>query len=83
MADLKKKYEGDLSDAKRDKESAIKTMNVVQASFNSKDERIKTLTQENETTLAELETLKQEKAKWESDKENLEVLAGPSEAPFP
>ncbi|WJX77800.1 hypothetical protein P8452_61074 [Trifolium repens] len=76
MADLKKKYEGDLSDAKRDKESAIKTMNVVQASLNSKDERIKALTQENETALAELKVLKDEKTKWGSEKENLEILAG-------
>jgi hypothetical protein len=76
MADLKKKYEGDLSDAKRDKESAIKTMNVVQASLNSKDERIKTLEQENKTALAELETLKEEKAKWGSEKDGLEAMIG-------
>jgi seryl-tRNA synthetase len=76
VASLKKKHEGELSDAKRDKESAIKTMNVVQASMNSKDERIKALTQENETALAELKVLREEKAKWGSEKENLEVLAG-------
>jgi hypothetical protein len=35
---LKKKYVGDLADAKRDKESAVKTMNVVQASLNSRDD---------------------------------------------
>jgi chromosome segregation ATPase len=76
VASLKKKHEGELAEAKRDRESAIKTMNVVQASMNSKDERIKALTQENETALAELETLKQEKAKWGSEKENLEVMVG-------
>jgi hypothetical protein len=76
VANLKKKYEGDLSDAKRDKESAVKTMNVVQASLNSRDERIKTLTQENEAALAELKVLKDEKTKWGSEKENLEILAG-------
>jgi hypothetical protein len=44
--------------------------------MNAKDERIKALAQENETALAELETLKQEKAKWGSEKDNLEVLIG-------
>ncbi|WJX24070.1 hypothetical protein P8452_13224 [Trifolium repens] len=51
-------------------------MNVVQASLNSRDERIKTLTHENETALAELKVLKDEKTKWGSEKENLEILAG-------
>jgi hypothetical protein len=32
------------------------------------------LDQENKTALAELETLKQEKAKWGSEKDNLEVM---------
>jgi seryl-tRNA synthetase len=76
VANLKKKYEGHLSDAKRDKESAVKTMNVIQASLNSKDEHIKALAQENETALAELKALKEEKAAWGSEKENLEILAG-------
>ncbi|KAK2443242.1 hypothetical protein QL285_014363 [Trifolium repens] len=60
----------------RDKESAIKTMNVVQASLNSKDEHIKTLEKENKTALAELETLKEEKAKWGSEKDGLEAMIG-------
>jgi hypothetical protein len=51
-------------------------MNVVQASLNSKDERIKTLEQENKTALAELETLKEEKAKWGSEKDGLEAMIG-------
>jgi hypothetical protein len=41
-------------------------MSTVQADMNAKDERIKALDQENKTALAELETLKQEKAKWGS-----------------
>jgi hypothetical protein len=73
---LKKKYEGDLSDAKRDKETAVKAMNDVQADLNSRDERIKALTQENEDALAELKVLKEEKAKWGSQKEALEIQAG-------
>jgi hypothetical protein len=51
-------------------------MNTVQAGMNAKDDRIKALAQENEIALAELETLKQEKAKWGSEKDNLEVLIG-------
>jgi hypothetical protein len=51
-------------------------MSVVQASLNSKDERIKTLEQENRTALAELETLKEEKAKWGSEKDGLESMIG-------
>jgi hypothetical protein len=76
VADLEKKYKGDLSDAKRDRETAVKAMNDAQASLNSRDERIKTLTQENEAALAELQVLKEEKTKWGTEKENLEVLAG-------
>jgi hypothetical protein len=76
VADLEEKYKGDLSDAKRDKETAVKAMNDAQANLNSKDERIKALTRENETALAELKSLKEEKAKWGSQKEALEIQAG-------
>ncbi|WJX33912.1 hypothetical protein P8452_22076 [Trifolium repens] len=76
VANLTKKYEGELAAAKRDKESLFKTMNTVQAGMNAKDERLKALAQENETALAELETLKQEKVKWGSEKDNLEVMIG-------
>jgi hypothetical protein len=76
VADLEEKYKGDLSDAKRDKETAVKAMNDAQANLNSKDERIKALTQENETALAELKSLKEEKAEWGSQKEALEIQAG-------
>jgi hypothetical protein len=51
-------------------------MNDAQANLNSKDERIKALTRENETALAELKSLKEEKAKWGSQKEALEIQAG-------
>jgi archaellum component FlaC len=73
IANLTKKHEEELEAAKRDRESAFKTMSTVQASFNAKDERIKALAKENEAALAELATLKQEKAKWGSDKDNLEA----------
>jgi hypothetical protein len=51
-------------------------MNTVQGSLNAKDERIKTLTKDNEKALAELAVLRQEKAKWESEKDNLEAAIG-------
>jgi hypothetical protein len=73
---LKKKHEGELAEAKRDRDSAFKTMNVVQSGMNAKDERIKALEQENKTALAELETLKEEKAKWGSEKDGLEAMIG-------
>jgi hypothetical protein len=64
IADLTKKHEEELATAKRDKESAIKTMNVVQGSLNAKDEKIKALTKDNEVALAELASLRQEKENW-------------------
>jgi seryl-tRNA synthetase len=76
VATLTKKYEKELAAAKRDRESTFKTMSVVQAGMNAKDERIKALDEENKTALAELETLKEEKAKWGSEKDNLEAMIG-------
>ncbi|WJX66031.1 hypothetical protein P8452_50626 [Trifolium repens] len=76
VADLEEKYKGDLSEAKKDKEAAVKAMNDAQASLNSKDERIKALTQENEVALTELKSLKEEKAGWISQKDALEIQAG-------
>jgi flagellar biosynthesis GTPase FlhF len=76
VANLTKKYEEELAAAKRDRESAFKTMNIVQAGMNAKDERIKALAEENKTALAELATLKQEKANWGAEKDNLEAAIG-------
>ncbi|KAK2444655.1 hypothetical protein QL285_015664 [Trifolium repens] len=76
VASLTKKHEEELAAAKRDRESAFKTMSVVQSCMNAKDERIKALEQENKTALAELETLKEEKAKWGSEKDSLEAMIG-------
>ncbi|KAK2401827.1 hypothetical protein QL285_051389 [Trifolium repens] len=76
ISSLIKKHEEELANAKRDRESAIKTMNTVQGSLNAKDERIKALTKDNEAALAELAVLKQEKAKWGSEKDNLEAAIG-------
>jgi hypothetical protein len=75
-ADLEEKYKGDLTKAKEDKETAIKAMNDAQATLNSKDERIKALTQENEVALTELKSLEEEKAGWLSQKDALEIQAG-------
>jgi predicted nuclease with TOPRIM domain len=76
VADLEERYKGDLSEAKKDKEAAVKAMNDAQAIINSKDERIKALSQENEVALAELKSLKEEKAGWISQKDALEIQAG-------
>jgi predicted nuclease with TOPRIM domain len=76
VADLEEKYKGDLTKAKEDKETAIKAMNDAQATLNSKDERIKALTQENEVALTELKSLEEEKAGWLSQKDALEIQAG-------
>jgi chromosome segregation ATPase len=78
IANLTKKYEEELAKAQRDHESAIKTMNTVQSSFNAKDERIKTLAKDIEAALAELAALRREKAKWESEKDGLEATIGSS-----
>jgi hypothetical protein len=76
VADLEEKYKGDLSKAKKDKETAVKVMNDAQAKLDSKDERIKALMQENEVALTELKSLKEEKAGWISQKDALEIQAG-------
>jgi flagellar biosynthesis GTPase FlhF len=76
VANLTKKYEEDVAAAKRDRESSFKTMNTVQAGMNAKDEHIKALAEENKTALAELATLKQEKANWGAEKDNLEAAIG-------
>jgi hypothetical protein len=51
-------------------------MNITQNSLNAKDERIKVLAKDNEAALAELASLRKEKAKWESDKDILEATIG-------
>jgi hypothetical protein len=42
----------------------------------AKDERIKTLAKDNEAALAALASLREEKIKWESDKDTLEATIG-------
>jgi chromosome segregation ATPase len=76
IAKLIKEHEEELAKAKRDHETVIKTMNTVQGSLNAKDERIKTLAKDNEAALAELAILRQEKGKWESEKDGLEATIG-------
>jgi hypothetical protein len=76
IAKLTKDHEEELAKANRDRESAVKTMNVAQGSLNAKDERIKALVKDNEAAFAELAILRQEKAKWESEKDGLEATIG-------
>ncbi|KAK2363674.1 hypothetical protein QL285_088629 [Trifolium repens] len=69
IARLTKEYEGKLVIAQRDREAALKTVTA-------KDERIKTLAKDNEAALAALASLREEKIKWESDKDTLEATIG-------
>jgi hypothetical protein len=66
VAKLTKKHGEELVKAKNDHESVVET----------KDERIKALAKDNEAALTELATLRQEKAKWESEKDGLEATIG-------
>ncbi|KAK2391053.1 hypothetical protein QL285_064547 [Trifolium repens] len=66
VAKLTKKHREELAKAKKDHESVVGT----------KDERIKALAKDNEAALIELATLRQEKAKWESEKDGLEATIG-------
>jgi chromosome segregation ATPase len=76
IADLIKKHEEELATARRDKETVIQTMNVVQGSHNAKDEQIRALTKDNEVAFDELASLRQEKESWGSEKDNLEAAIG-------
>ncbi|KAK2427929.1 hypothetical protein QL285_026478 [Trifolium repens] len=76
VANLTKKHEGELAAARRDKETALQTMNVVQGSLDAKDKHIRALTKDNEVALAELPSLRQEKENWGAEKDNLEVMIG-------
>ncbi|KAK2388732.1 hypothetical protein QL285_062380 [Trifolium repens] len=69
IARLTKEYEEKLAIAQRDRETALKTVTA-------KDERIKTLAKDNEAALAALASLREEKVKWESDKDTLEATIG-------
>jgi chromosome segregation ATPase len=76
IADMIKKHEEELATAKRDKETVIRTMNVVQGSLEAKDEQIRALTKDNEAALTELASLRQEKENWGAEKDNLEAAIG-------
>ncbi|KAK2435432.1 hypothetical protein QL285_020489 [Trifolium repens] len=76
IADMIKKHEEELATAKRDKETVIQTMNVVQGSLEAKDEQIRALTKDNEATFTELASLRQEKENWGAEKDNLEAAIG-------
>jgi hypothetical protein len=66
VAKLTKKHQGELAKAKKDHEYVVET----------KDARIKALAKDNEAALSELAALRQEKAKWESEKDGLEATIG-------
>jgi hypothetical protein len=76
IADMIKKHEEELATAKRDKETAIRAMNVVQGTLEAKDEQIRALTKDNEAALTELASLRQEKENWGAEKDNLEAAIG-------
>ncbi|WJX77403.1 hypothetical protein P8452_60718 [Trifolium repens] len=76
IAQLNKKHEEELAIARRDRESAVKTMNAAQSNLSAKDERIKTLAKDNEAALAELTALIKEKVQWKSEKDTLEMTIG-------
>jgi hypothetical protein len=66
VAKLTKKHQEELAKAKKDHESVVET----------KDARIKALAKDNEAALSALAALRQEKAKWESEKDSLEATIG-------
>ncbi|KAK2380432.1 hypothetical protein QL285_068131 [Trifolium repens] len=66
VAKLTKKHQEELAKAKKDHEFVVET----------KDARIKALAKDNEAALSALAALRQEKAKWESEKDSLEATVG-------
>jgi hypothetical protein len=73
---LVKAHEGELAIAKRDRDSAMKTVKVLNESLDAKDQRIKTLAKDNEAALSELASLRQDNQKLVSEKENLKENLG-------
>jgi hypothetical protein len=73
---LKKDHEGELANFKRDRETMVKTMSVMQGGLDAKDARIKALAKDNEAALTELAALRRDKEKLESEKDGLEVTIG-------
>jgi hypothetical protein len=76
MSKLAKAHEEELVKVKGVQEAAVKTAKTLQDSLNAKDQRINALAKDNEAALSELAVLRQEKEKWESEKENLEENIG-------
>jgi chromosome segregation ATPase len=76
FAKLVKAHEEELAKAKRDRDSAMKTVKVLNESLDAKDQRIKTLAEDNKAALSELASLRQGKEKLVSEKENLEENLG-------
>jgi paraquat-inducible protein B len=72
VSKLVKDHEEELAKAKKDQKAALKTSNVLQEDLSAKEEGLATLAKDNEAALFELASLRQEKEKWESEKETLE-----------
>jgi hypothetical protein len=65
-----------LATAERDRESAMKTVKVLNASLDAKDLRIKTLAKDNEAALSKLASLQRDNDKLTSEKETMEENLG-------
>jgi hypothetical protein len=76
MSKLAKAHEEELAKAKKDQDAAVKTAKALQEDLTAKEERLATLAKDNEATLSELAFLRQEKVKWEFEKESLEENIG-------
>jgi chromosome segregation ATPase len=76
MSKLAKAHEEELAKAKKDQDAAVKTAKALQEDLTAKEERLATLAKDNEAALSELAFLRQEKVKWEFEKESLEENIG-------
>jgi hypothetical protein len=76
IARLVKAHDEELAKAKGDRESAMKTVKVLNESLDAKDQRIKALAKDNEAALSELVSLRKDKEKLVYEKESLEENLG-------
>jgi chromosome segregation ATPase len=76
LSKLAKAHEQELEKAKKDQDVAMKTAKALQEDLTVKEGHLATIAKDNETALSELASLRQEKEKWESEKESLEENIG-------
>jgi predicted phage tail protein len=67
VAKLTKAHNEELAKAKGDRESAMKTVKVLNESLDAKDQRIKALAKDNEAALSESTSLRKDKENLEGD----------------